>query len=104
MEGAIDKDISPRITLTYSSSTGVGILKVDFKIMKAVAQGQTIAYLPTDAPRPVELIESQVWIGGVYTSIWINKDDRAIKILGTRDSEIFNKRIIINIPGIFKKE
>lgn len=104
MEGAIDKDISPRITLTYSSSTGVGILKIDFKIMKAVSQGQTIAYLPTDAPRPVELIESQVWIGGVYTSIWINKDDRAIKILGTRDSEIFNKRIIINIPGIFKKE
>lgn len=104
MEGDIDKDISPRITLTYSSSTGVGILKIDFKIMKAVSQGQTIAYLPTDAPRPVELIESQAWIGGVYTSIWINKDNRAIKILGTRDSEIFNKRIIINIPGIFKKE
>lgn len=104
MEGALDKDISPRVTLTYSSSTGVGILKVDFKIMKAVGQGQTIAYLPTDAPRPVELIESQVWVGGVYTSIWINKDDREIKILATRDSEIFNKRIIINIPGIFKKE
>lgn len=104
MEGARDTDISPRITLTHSSSTGVGILKVDFVILKSVGQGYTIATLPDDAPKPVELIESQVWVGNVYTSIWMNKGSSEIKIYATNNAEIYNKRIIINIPGIFKKE
>lgn len=103
MEGTNDTDISPRITLTYSSSTGVGILKVDFKILKAISQGMTIAKLPDNAPTPAELIESQVWIGNTYTTIWIDKGDRLIRIYATSNPEIFNKRIIINIPGIFKK-
>lgn len=103
MEGTNDTDISPRITLTYSSSTGVGILKVDFKIMKAVGQGMTIAKLPDNAPTPAELIESQVWIGNTYTTIWIDKGARLIRMYVTSNTEIFNKRIIINIPGIFKK-
>lgn len=103
MEGTNDTDISPRITLTYSSSTGVGILKVDFKILKAVSQGMTIAKLPDNAPTPAELIESQVWIGNTYTTIWIDKGARLIRVYATSNTEIFNKRIIINIPGIFKK-
>lgn len=103
MEGTNDTDISPRITLTYSSSTGVGILKVDFKILKAVSQGMTIAKLPDNAPTPAELIESQVWIGNTYTTIWIDKGARLIRMYATSNTEIFNKRIIINIPGIFKK-
>ena len=103
MEGTNDTDISPRITLTYSSSTGVGILKVDFKILKAVSQGMTIAKLPDNAPTPAELIESQVWIGNTYTTIWIDKGARVIRMYSTSNTEIFNKRIIINIPGIFKK-
>ena len=103
MEGTNDTDISPRITLTYSSSTGVGILKVDFKILKAVSQGMTIAKLPDNAPTPAELIESQVWIGNTYTTIWIDKGARVIRMYATSNTEIFNKRIIINIPGIFKK-
>lgn len=103
MEGTNNTDISPRITLTYSSSTGVGILKVDFKIMKAVGQGMTIAKLPDNAPTPAELIESQVWIGNTYTTIWIDKGARLIRMYATSNTEIFNKRIIINIPGIFKK-
>lgn len=103
MEGTNDTDISPRITLTYSSSTGVGILKVDFKILKAVSQGMAIAKLPDNAPTPAELIESQVWIGNTYTTIWIDKGARLIRMYATSNTEIFNKRIIINIPGIFKK-
>lgn len=103
MEGTNDTDISPRITLTYSSSTGVGILKVDFKILKAISQGMTIAKLPDNAPTPAELIESQVWIGNTYTTIWIDKGARLIRMYAASNTEIFNKRIIINIPGIFKK-
>ena len=102
-EGTNDTDVSPRITLTYSSSTGVGILKVDFKILKTVGQGMTIAKLPDNAPTPAELIESQVWIGNTYTTIWIDKGARLIRMYATSNTEIFNKRIIINIPGIFKK-
>ncbi len=102
-EGTFDTDRSPRITLTYSSSTGVGILKVDFKILKPVGQGFVIASLPANAPKPAELIESQVWVGDVSTSIWVDKGANVIRMYATTDTNIFNKRIIINIPGIFKK-
>lgn len=102
-EGTYDTDVSPRITLTYSSSTGVGILKVDFKILKAVGQGNVIAKLPKGAPRPAELIEAQVWVGDVSTSIWVDKGADVVRMYATSDANIFNKRIILNIPGIFKK-
>lgn len=101
-EGDYDTPISPRITLTYSKSTGVGILKIDFNIVNNVFKGQVIATLPNDAPVPAELVESQVWIGNVNTSIWVNKNSRSIQISRTVDSSVFNKRIILNIPGIFK--
>ena len=104
MEGSVDNDISPRVTLTYSSSTGVGIARVDFKIMSAVAQNTIIAQLPANAPTPAELIEAQAWVGNVATSIWIGKSERVIRMVSTNDPEIFGKRIIINIPGIFKKK
>jgi len=102
-EGTFDTDRSPRTTLTYSSSTGVGILKVDFKILKAVGQGAVIAQLPKGSPKPAELIEAQVWLGDTYTSIWMDKGADTVRMYATSDANIFNKRIIINIPGIFKK-
>ena len=103
IEGTRDVDISPRVTLTYSSSTGVGILKADFKILQAVNQNDIIAQLPADAPTPAELIEAQAWVGDVATSIWIGKNERVVRIVAKNQPSIFNKRIIINIPGIFKK-
>lgn len=102
-EGTFDTDVSPRITLTYSSSTGVGILKVDFKVMKAVGQGTIIAKLPKGAPKPAELIEAQAWVGDSYTSIWVDKGSDVVRMYATSNEHIFNKRIILNIPGIFKK-
>ena len=102
-EGALDTDRSPRITLTYSSSTGVGIFKIDLMIMSKVYQNTIIARLPNDAPVPAEFIEAQAWVGNVNTSVWIDKGGRAVKMLGTADPSIFNKRIILNIPGIFNK-
>lgn len=102
-EGDFEGPNAPRITLTYSSSTGVGILKVDMKVMSPVAKSTIVATLPNDAPVPVTLIESQVWVGDVDTSIWIDPNSRAIRMSLTANPSIFNKRIIINIPGIFKK-
>lgn len=102
-EGDYDTAVSPRVTLTYSSSTGVGILKVDFKVVSGVPKGFIIAELPSDAPVPAELVESQVWVGNVNTSIWIDKGSRTIRISSTVNPEIFEKRIIISVPGIFKK-
>ena len=102
-EGTFDTNVSPRITLTYSSSTGVGILKVDFKVMKAVGQGTIIAKLPKGAPKPAELIEAQAWVGDSYTSIWVDKGSDVVRMYATSNEHIFNKRIILNIPGIFKK-
>lgn len=103
-EGTNDTEETPRVTLTYSSSTGVGIIKVDFKILGNVSYNSVIATLPADAPKAVALVESQVWVGNSSTSIWVDKGQNTIKMLGTSDRDIFNKRIIINIPGIFKKE
>lgn len=102
-EGDFEGPNAPRITLTYSSSTGVGILKVDMKVMSPVAKSTIVATLPNDAPVPVTLIESQVWIGDVDTSIWVDPNSRSIRMSLTANPNIFNKRIIINIPGIFKK-
>lgn len=102
-EGSVDIPKSPRATLTYSSSTGVGIARVDFTIVSDVAQNTPIVALPADAPTPVELIEAQAWVGDVFTSIWIGKGERVIRMVNANDPRIFNKRIILNIPGIFKK-
>lgn len=103
MEGEYDAPISPRVTLTYSSSTGVGIFKIDFKVTSKVNWRDVIATLPPEAPVPVELVESQVWIGNNNTSVWIDKGSRNVQIFGVSNPEMFNKRIIISIPGIFKK-
>lgn len=103
MEGENDAPISPRVTLTYSSSTGVGIFKIDFKVVSRVNWRDVIATLPPEAPVPVELVESQVWIGNNNTSVWIDKGSRNVQIFGVSNPEMFNKRIIISIPGIFKK-
>lgn len=103
MEGEHDAPISPRVTLTYSSSTGVGIFKIDFKVTSRVNWRDVIATLPPEAPVPVELVESQVWIGNNNTSVWIDKGSRNVQIFGVSDPSMFNKRIIVSIPGIFKK-
>lgn len=103
MEGEHDAPVSPRVTLTYSSSTGVGIFKIDFKVVSRVNWRDVIATLPPEAPVPVELVESQVWIGNNNTSVWIDKGSRNVQIFGVSDPNMFNKRIILSIPGIFKK-
>lgn len=103
MEGEHDAPISPRVTLTYSSSTGVGIFKIDFKVTSKVNWRDVIATLPPEAPVPVELVESQVWIGNNNTSVWIDKGSRNVQIFGVSNPEMLNKRIILSIPGIFKK-
>ena len=103
MEGEHDAPISPRVTLTYSSSTGVGIFKIDFKVTSKVNWRDVIATLPPEAPVPVELVESQVWIGNNNTSVWIDKGSRNVQIFGVSNPEMFNKRIILSISGIFKK-
>ena len=103
MEGEHDAPISPRVTLTYSSSTGVGIFKIDFKVTSKVNWRDVIATLPPETPVPVELVESQVWIGNNNTSVWIDKGSRNVQIFGVSNPEMFNKRIILSIPGIFKK-
>jgi hypothetical protein len=103
MEGEHDAPISPRVTLAYSSSTGVGIFKIDFKVTSKVNWRDVIATLPPEAPVPVELVESQVWIGNNNTSVWIDKGSRNVQIFGVSNPEMFNKRIILSIPGIFKK-
>ena len=103
MEGEHDAPISPRVTLTYSSSTGVGIFKIDFKVTSKVNWRDVIATLPPEAPVPAELVESQVWIGNNNTSVWIDKGSRNVQIFGVSNPEMFNKRIILSIPGVFKK-
>ena len=68
-----------------------------------MAKSTIVAALPNDAPVPATLIESQVWVGNVDTSVWVDPGSRSLRMSYTANPDIFNKRIIINIPGIFKK-
>ena len=101
--GSNDTDSSPRATLTYSSSTGVGVLRIDFTIIGDVEYGDAIVEFPQDSPAPVELIETQTWVGEAFTSVWVGKGERVIKMIETKNESLKNKRIIVNIIGIFKK-
>lgn len=101
--GSNDTDSSPRATLTYSSSTGVGVLRIDFTIIGDVEYGDAIVEFPQASPAPVELIETQTWVGEAFTSVWMGKGERVIKMIETKNESLKNKRIIVNILGIFKK-
>lgn len=101
--GSNDTDSSPRATLTYSSSTGVGVLRIDFTIIGDVEYGDAIVEFPQGSPAPVELIETQTWVGEAFTSVWMGKGERVIKMIETKNESLKNKRIIVNILGIFKK-
>ena len=101
--GANDTDSSPRATLSYSSSTGVGILRLDFTVIGDVEAGDAIIEFPQDSPAPVELIETQTWVGEAFTSVWMGKGERVIRMIETKNESLKNKRIIVNIIGIFKK-
>lgn len=101
--GSNDTEISPRATLTYSSSTGVGVLRIDFTIVGDVEAGDVIVEFPQASPAPVELIETQTWVGEAFTSVWMGKGERVIRMIETKNASLKNKRIIVNIIGIFKK-
>lgn len=101
--GSNDTESSPRATLAYSSSTGVGVLRIDFTIVGDVGAGDVIIEFPQASPAPVELLETQTWLGDAFTSVWMGKGERVIRMVETTNNSLKNKRIIVNLLGIFKK-
>lgn len=91
-----------RFALTYIPITGVGMLKIDFKIIGNINDGTTIGFLPNDAPTPTSLLESQMYVGDYAFSVWIDKGQRRIKVSYMDASKLRDKRIIFNMSGIFK--
>ena len=95
-------DGANRFALTYIPTTGVGMLKIDFKIIGNINDGTTIGFLPNDAPTPTSLLESQMYVGDYAFNVWIDSGQRRIKVSYMDVSKLRDKRIIFNMSGIFK--
>lgn len=73
---------------------GFGLIHLDFKVSGTASSGR-IAYLGSDAPRPVGLIEMQTADGGI---IYMNDGSTTLESSGLTAG----KRYIINLVGFFK--
>lgn len=73
---------------------GMGKIHLDFKMLKDSGASLALFQLPSSAPPPVELIESQVHDGG---TLWVNAGSRTVY----GNSLKANTRYIIDLVGFF---
>lgn len=98
-----DNQSTNKSKLFYNDITGFGIIKCDFSIAKKYNDEQRIAWIQENSPTPIELIEESVNIGEVSFSLYVEKNSREIKIKSIKGdvSTIFNRRMIVNIIGLW---
>lgn len=87
-----------RRKMTYNSSTKIGIIHLDIMNGSSSSGGLTIGTLPSEAPVPKTLIETQVYYGTTSITLWIDKGQRTINTSGMPR----NIRFIIDIIGYFE--
>lgn len=73
---------------------GMGKIHLDFKIVKNTGPRQMLFKLPPDAPKNLELIETQLWDG---TSVWV--DAGSPWVMG--NSLKAGQRYIVDLIGFF---
>lgn len=73
---------------------GMGKIHLDFKMLKDSGASLALFQLPSNAPPPVELIESQVHDGG---TLWVGPGSRTVY----GNSLKANARYIIDLVGFF---
>lgn len=87
-------------TLTYNTTSGLGILHIDFKT-SYTNQGRVVLDLPANAPTPKNLIETQVSVeGGQLIQIYIDKGTRQVK--ANLNTNTVGKRIIGDLMGFWE--
>lgn len=87
-----DYDKQARRQLTVLD--GMGKIHLDFKMVKGIGPRQALFKLPPDAPRNLELIETQLWDG---TSVWV--DAGSPWVMG--NSLKAGQRYIVDLIGFF---
>ena len=75
---------------------GMGVIHIDGKLASPVSNG-IIARLPADAPVPLGLIESGMYVGDAFGSIWVNARTREVYASGIP----VGKRIVGDLVGFF---
>ena len=73
---------------------GMGKIHLDFKMVKNASIKQALFKLPADAPRNLELIETQVWDG---SSVWLDANSKIVYGSGLKA----NTRYILDLIGFF---
>lgn len=98
-----DNQSANKSKLFYNDVTGLGIVKCDFSLAKEYHNEQKIAWIPENSPTPIELIEESVNIGEVSFTLYVKKNSREIMIKHIKGdvSTIFNRRMIVNIVGLW---
>ena len=88
----VDYDRQERRQLTVLD--GMGKIHLDFKMVASAGTRRPLFRLPADAPRNLELIETQVWDG---SSVWLNAGDRVVYGAGLKAGQ----RYILDLIGFF---
>lgn len=84
--------------LSHNNVTAFGNMKLDGIFLKPMNHGTVICELPANAPRPVEFIESIVYIGSESVSMWT--DNRMVRV-STVPQSLVGKRVIFNFVGLW---
>ena len=88
----LDYDKQERRQLTVLD--GIGKIHLDFKMVQNTGSRRALFRLPTDAPKNLELIETQVWDG---SSVWLDANSKIVYGSGLRAGQ----RYILDLIGFF---
>lgn len=88
----VDYDKQERRQLTVME--GMGKIHIDIKMVKTIGPRQMLLKLPPDAPKNLELIETQLWDG---TSVWVDKGSPWVMGNGLKAGQ----RYIFDLIGFF---
>ena len=73
---------------------GMGKIHLDFRMVKNIGPRQSLFRLPPDAPKNLELIETQLWDG---TSVWVDAGSPWVMGNGLKAGQ----RYIVDLIGFF---
>lgn len=89
-----DRDYDKQERRQLTVLDGIGKIHLDFKMVKDSGNLRPLFKLPANAPRNLELIETQVWDGA---SVWLNAGNNVVYGNGLTAG----RRYILDLIGFF---
>lgn len=89
-----DRDYDKQERRQLTVLDGIGKIHLDFKMVQNSGNLRPLFKLPANAPRNLELIETQVWDGA---SVWLNAGSNVVYGSGLREGQ----RYILDLIGFF---